>query len=141
MSFEYTVTGGDFTHAGYASSQVKKMLKQLGVDSTVIKRVVVCLYEAEVNIVAHAWNGIINVDLDTDTIFMKLTDKGPGIADIGQAMQKGFSTASPEVREMGFGAGMGLPNISANADIFNITSEPGVGTTLEITINLNSAAV
>ena len=141
MSFEYTVTGGDFTHAGYASSQVKKMLKQLGVDSTVIKRVVVCLYEAEVNIVAHAWDGIINVDLDTDAIFMKLTDKGPGIADIGQAMQKGFSTASPEVREMGFGAGMGLPNISANADIFNITSEPGVGTTLEITINLNSAAV
>lgn len=141
MSFEYRVTGGDFTHAGYASSQVKKMLKQLGVDSTVIKRVVVCMYEAEVNIVAHAWDGIINVDLDTDTIFMKLTDNGPGIADISQAMQKGFSTASPEVREMGFGAGMGLPNISANADIFEITSEPGVGTTLEITINLNSAAV
>lgn len=141
MSFEYRVTGGDFTHAGYASSQVKKMLKQLGVDSTVIKRVVVCLYEAEVNIVAHAWDGIINVDLDTDTIFMKLTDKGPGIPDIEQAMQKGYSTASPEVREMGFGAGMGLPNISANADKFNISSEPGVGTTLEITINLNSAAV
>jgi anti-sigma regulatory factor (Ser/Thr protein kinase) len=141
MSFEYRVTGGDFTHAGYASSQVKKMLKQLGVESTVIKRVVVCLYEAEVNIVAHAWDGIINIDLDTDTIFMKLTDNGPGIADINQAMQKGFSTASPEVREMGFGAGMGLPNISANADIFEITSEPGAGTTLEITINLNSAAV
>ncbi|MDX9902800.1 MAG: ATP-binding protein [Bacteroidales bacterium] len=141
MSFEYRVTGGDFTHAGYASSQVKKMLKQLGVESTVIKRVVVCLYEAEVNIVAHAWDGIINVDLDTDTIFMKLTDNGPGIADIGQAMQRGFSTASPEVREMGFGAGMGLPNISANADIFEIRSEPGVGTTLEITINLNSTAV
>jgi anti-sigma regulatory factor (Ser/Thr protein kinase) len=141
MSFEYRVTGGDFTHAGYASSQVKKMLKQLGVDSTVIKRVVVCLYEAEVNIVAHAWDGIINVELDTDTIFMKLTDNGPGIADIDQAMQKGFSTASPEVREMGFGAGMGLPNISANADIFVIGSEPGVGTTLQITINLNSIAV
>ncbi len=141
MSFEYRVTGGDFTHAGYASSQVKKMLKQLGVDSTVIKRVVVCLYEAEVNIVAHAWDGIINVELDTDTIFMKLTDNGPGIADIDQAMQKGFSTASPEVREMGFGAGMGLPNISANADIFVISSEPGVGTTLQITINLNSIAV
>jgi anti-sigma regulatory factor (Ser/Thr protein kinase) len=94
-----------------------------------------------VNIVAHAWDGIINVDLDTDTIFMRLTDNGPGIADIGQAMQRGFSTASPEVREMGFGAGMGLPNISANADIFEIRSEPGVGTTLEITINLNSTAV
>ena len=141
MSFEYKVTGGDFTHAGYASSQVKKMLKQLGVDSTVIKRVVVCLYEAEVNIVAHAWDGVINVELDTDNIFMKLTDNGPGIADIEQAMQKGFSTASPEVREMGFGAGMGLPNISANADEFIIKSEPGVGTTLEISINLNSAAV
>jgi anti-sigma regulatory factor (Ser/Thr protein kinase) len=140
MSFEYKVLGGDFTHAGYASSQVKKMLKQLGVDNGVIKRVVVCLYEAEVNIVAHAWDGIINIVLDADTVFMKLTDNGPGIADIEQAMQKGFSTASPEVREMGFGAGMGLPNISANADRFIITSEPGRGTTLEITINLNCTA-
>ncbi len=140
MSFEYKVLGGDFTHAGYASSQVKKMLKQLGVDNTVIKRVVVCLYEAEVNIVAHAWDGIISIILDADTVFMKLADNGPGIADIGQAMQKGFSTASPEVREMGFGAGMGLPNISANADRFLITSEPGRGTTLEITINLNGTA-
>jgi serine/threonine-protein kinase RsbT len=141
MSFEYKVQGGDFTHAGYASSQVKKMLKQLGVDSTVIKRVVVCLYEAEVNIVAHAYSGTISVNLDTDTISMRLADKGPGIADIEQAMQKGFSTASTEVREMGFGAGMGLPNISANADRFVITSEPGTGTTLEISINLNIAAV
>ena len=140
MSFEYKVTGGDFTRAGYASSQVKKMLKQLGVDNTVIKRVVVCLYEAEVNIVAHAWDGVISVDLNTDSIFLKLTDNGPGIANIEQAMQKGYSTASPEVREMGFGAGMGLPNISANADRFVIKSEPGVGTTLEITINLNGNA-
>ncbi len=140
MNFEYKVTGGDFTHAGYASSQVKKMLKQLGVDSTVIKRVVVCLYEAEVNIVAHAWDGVINIALDTDAVFMKLSDNGPGIADIDMAMQKGYSTASPEVREMGFGAGMGLPNISANADRFIIASEPGIGTTLEITINLNGTA-
>lgn len=140
MSFEYRVTGGDFTHAGYASSQVKKMLKQLGVDSAVIKRVVVCLYEAEVNIVAHAWDGIINIVLEADTIFMRLTDNGPGIPDIEQAMQKGFSTASPEVREMGFGAGMGLPNISANADRFVITSESGIGTNLEITINLSGTA-
>lgn len=141
MTFEYKVQGGDFTHAGYASSQVKKMLKQLGVDNTVIKRVVVCLYEAEVNIVAHAWDGIISIVLDTNSILMKLTDNGPGIADIEQAMQKGYSTASPEVREMGFGAGMGLPNISANADKFLITSQPGKGTSLEITINLNSIAV
>ncbi|MDX9773208.1 MAG: ATP-binding protein [Bacteroidales bacterium] len=141
MSFEYKVTGADFTHAGYASSQVKKMLKQLGVDSTIIKRVVVCLYEAEVNIVAHAYSGTIFVRLDPDMINLKLTDKGPGIKDISLAMQKGFSTASSEVREMGFGAGMGLPNISANADIFTITSEPGTGTTLDITINLNSTVV
>ena len=134
MSFEYRVTGGDFTHAGYASSQVKKMLKQLGVDSTVIKRVVVCLYEAEVNIVAHAWDGVISVELDTDNIFMKLTDNGPGIADIEQAMQKGYSTASPEVREMGFGAGMGLPNIKRNTDEMHLTSVPGKGTTLEMTV-------
>ena len=141
MTFEYKVQGGDFTHAGYASSQVKKMLKQLDVDNVVIKRVVVCLYEAEVNIVAHAWDGVISIVLETDTIFMKLTDNGPGIPNIEQAMQRGFSTASHEVREMGFGAGMGLPNISANADKFLITSEPGKGTTLEITINLNSTAV
>jgi len=139
MSFEYKVTGGDFTHAGYASSQVKKMLKQLGVDSTIIKRVVVCLYEAEVNIVAHAYDGTINVRLDPDIINLVLTDNGPGIKDIDLAMQKGYSTASPEVREMGFGAGMGLPNISVNADTFTIVSEPGKGTTLEIIINLNSS--
>jgi anti-sigma regulatory factor (Ser/Thr protein kinase) len=141
MSFEYKVEGGDFTHAGYASSQVKKMLKQLGVDSNIIKRVVVCLYEAEVNIVAHAWHGLILIDLTSEMINMRLTDQGPGIADISLAMQKGYSTASPEVREMGFGAGMGLPNISSNADTFDITSEPGVGTTLDISIFLiNNAA-
>jgi len=141
MNSEYKVTGGDFTHAGYASSQVKQMLKQLGVDSSIIKRVVVCLYEAEVNIVAHAYEGLISIALDTDKIFMKLTDRGPGIADISKAMTKGFSTASPQVREMGFGAGMGLPNIKANADSFVITSDQGVGTTLEITINLSNGGI
>ncbi len=141
MNFEYKVEGGDFTHAGYASSQVKKMLKQLGVDSTITKRVVVCLYEAEVNIVAHAYSGTIFVTLDADSVRMRLVDSGPGIPDIALAMQKGYSTASEEVREMGFGAGMGLPNISANADEFNIKSESGIGTTLEIIINLNGIAV
>lgn len=139
MSFEFKVEGGDFTHAGYASSQVKKMLKQLGVDSNIIKRVVVCLYEAEVNIVAHARSGVIYVALEADNINMRLVDSGPGIPDIPLAMQKGYSTASKEVREMGFGAGMGLPNISANADSFDISSVPSTGTTLDITINLNSA--
>jgi anti-sigma regulatory factor (Ser/Thr protein kinase) len=136
MQLSYKVESGDFTRAGFASSQVKKTLKQLNVDPSVIKRVVVALYEAEVNIVAHAYRGDITVDIDPEKIYMKLEDEGPGIPDIGQAMQRGFSTASPEVREMGFGAGMGLPNISENADSFNITSEVGRGTTLTITIGL-----
>jgi serine/threonine-protein kinase RsbT len=140
MSFEYKVEGGDFTRAGYASSQVKKMLKQLGVEAVIIKRVVVCLYEAEVNIVAHAYHGVIYISLSSDSINMRLVDEGPGIPDIPRAMQKGFSTASHEVREMGFGAGMGLPNIKDNADIFNINSEVGKGTVLEITINLTHKA-
>ncbi|MDY0254420.1 MAG: ATP-binding protein [Tenuifilaceae bacterium] len=137
MQFEYSVEGGDFTHAGYASSQVKKVLKQLNVDPKLIKRVVVCLYEAEVNVVAHAYSGKIFTDISTDRIYMKLEDKGPGIPDIQQAMQMGYSTASPEVREMGFGAGMGLPNIQNNADEFNISSVVNEGTVVEIVVYLN----
>jgi anti-sigma regulatory factor (Ser/Thr protein kinase) len=137
MQFEYTIQGGDFSHAGYASSQVKKVLKQLNVDPKLIKRVVVCLYEAEVNVVAHAYSGTIYVDIDTNRIRMRLEDKGPGIPDIDLAMQRGYSTASPEVREMGFGAGMGLPNIQSNADGFEIKSKVDVGTTVEIIVQLN----
>jgi len=137
MQFEYSIEGGDFTHAGYASSQVKKVLKQLNVDPKLIKRVVVCLYEAEVNVVAHAYSGKIYTDISTDRICMKLEDKGPGIPDIQQAMQMGYSTASPEVREMGFGAGMGLPNIQNNADEFNISSVVNEGTVVEIVVYLN----
>lgn len=137
MHFEYTIEGGDFTHAGYASSQVKKVLKQLNVDPKLVKRVVVCLYEAEVNIVAHAYSGIIYTDIDTERIVMRLVDKGPGIPDIPLAMQKGYSTASPEVREMGFGAGMGLPNIQNNADELKINSVVNEGTTVEIVVYFN----
>lgn len=138
MKLDYKVEGGDFARAGWASSQVKKVLKQLNVDQNVIKRVVVALYEAEVNIVAHAYRGVITVNIDAEKIKMKLEDEGPGIPDISLAMQRGFSTASPQVREMGFGAGMGLPNIDTNADIFDIKTDIGVGTTLEITINLKA---
>jgi len=136
MHFEYKVDGGDFTRAGYASSQVKRSLKQLNVDPKVIKRVVVALYEGEVNIVAHAYSGIIQIYIDTERIRMILSDKGPGIANIEQAMQMGYSTATPEVREMGFGAGMGLPNIKKNSDEFKIESEVGVGTKLEIVVHI-----
>ncbi|MBQ9434785.1 MAG: ATP-binding protein [Bacteroidales bacterium] len=135
MVFEYPVQGGDFTNAGTVSSKVKKMMRQLGVDAGVIKRTIVALYEAEVNIVAHAYKGVITVQLDSDKIYIKLDDEGPGIPDINQAMQRGYSTASPEVREMGFGAGMGLPNIKANSDVLEVHSVVGKGTTVEITNN------
>jgi serine/threonine-protein kinase RsbT len=134
MQLEYKVEGGDFSRAGYASSQIKKTLKHLNVDSAVIKRVVVALYEAEVNIVAHAYRGVIYASIDGTGIKLKLVDEGPGIADLDMAMKRGFSTASREVREMGFGAGMGLPNISDNADSFTIDTIVGKGTTLNIEI-------
>ena len=134
MNFEYQVEAGDFTNAGYASSQVKKALKQLNVDSTVIKRVVVALYEAEVNIVAHAYKGTIFVTIDNEKIAIKLKDEGPGIPDIDLAMTAGYSTASAKVREMGFGAGMGLPNIKNNADHLSVKSEVGVGTEVDIMV-------
>jgi serine/threonine-protein kinase RsbT len=132
MQFEYIIEGGNFSKAGTASSLFKKVLKQLNVDPKLIKRTVVALYEAEVNIVAHAYNGVIKIDIDTDRIYINLTDEGPGIPDIELAMQKGYSTATPAVREMGFGAGMGLSNIKANADSLRIQSEVGKGTTVEI---------
>ena len=138
MHFEFNVEGGNFSKAGTASSQLKKILKQLNVGPKVIKRVVVALYEAEVNIVAHAFNGIIYIDIDTEKIEIKLIDEGPGIADIELAMQQGYSTASPEVREMGFGAGMGLPNIKNNTDELKVTSEVGKGTTVEMITYLSS---
>jgi anti-sigma regulatory factor (Ser/Thr protein kinase) len=132
MHFEYLVEGGNFSKAGFPSSQVKKTLKQLNVDGSVIKRTVVALYEAEVNIVAHAYSGVILVAIDTEKIRITLTDEGPGIPDIKKAMEVGYSTATPAVREMGFGAGMGLSNMNSNADSLNITSEVGRGTKVEI---------
>ena len=137
MNFKYHIEGGDFTHAGSASSQVKKMLKQLNVDPGIIKRIVVALYEAEVNIVAHAYRGDIEIDIETDKVFIKLVDQGPGIKDINLAMQEGYSTASQMVRDMGFGAGLGLPNMKKNSDVLNVQSEVGKGTCVEITTFLN----
>lgn len=137
MHFEYVVEGGNFSRAGYASSEIKKILKQLNVDLGIIKRTVVASYEAEVNVVAHAFGGTIYVDIDTEKIIIRLEDQGPGIPDIEQAMKEGFSTASSQVREMGFGAGMGLPNMKKNADILNVESTVGKGTTVEITLFFN----
>ncbi len=135
MHQEYTVIEGDFVNAGKASSSVKKTLKQLNVNPQIVKRVVVALYEAEVNAIAHAYGGTVSVDIDPDKIRMVVADKGPGIPDIAWAMEEGHSTARPEVRDMGFGAGMGLPNMQKNVDKLNVTSEVGVGTTVEMEVN------
>jgi len=139
MQFEYAIEDGNFTKAGDASSSFKKILKQLNVDPQIIKRIVVSMYEGEVNIVAHANGGKVICNVDTSRVNIKLIDKGPGIPDIAKAMQAGYSTASAKVREMGFGAGMGLQNIKNNSDELNIKSEVGVGTTLEIIVNLPKA--
>jgi serine/threonine-protein kinase RsbT len=132
MEFRYEIEGGNFSRAGHASSAVKKILKQLNVDNRVIKRVVVALYEGEVNVVAHADKGSMLVDIDEQRIKIRIEDSGPGIPDIELAMQAGFSTASAAVREMGFGAGMGLPNMKKNTDQMSVTSEVGKGTQVEM---------
>ena len=135
MHFEYTIIEGDFVNAGAASSSVKKTLKQLNLSPTVIKRVVVARYEAEVNAIAHAYGGTIYVDIDSERILMKVADRGPGIPDLELAMQEGYSTARPEVRDMGFGAGMGLPNIKKNVDKLFVHTKVGEGTTVEMEVN------
>jgi anti-sigma regulatory factor (Ser/Thr protein kinase) len=136
MVLQFHIDGGDFVNAGKASSSVKAVLKQLDVPAARIKRTVVALYEAEVNVAAHAHRGDIEASVEEDRITVVVKDSGPGIPDIKKAMQEGFSTASKEVREMGFGAGMGLPNIRKNSDDMHIDSVPGEGTTLTFTNTL-----
>lgn len=133
MTFEYEIEGGDFAKAGLASSAVKKMLKQLNISPAIIKRIAVAMYEAEVNIVAHAFKGTMKVDIDGERVLLRFEDEGPGIENIDQAMEEGYSTASESVRQMGFGAGMGLPNIKRNVDEMKIDSIPNKGTTVELT--------
>jgi anti-sigma regulatory factor (Ser/Thr protein kinase) len=139
VRLRYEIEGGNFNRAGNASSQVKKVLKQLNIDQRLIKKIVVALYEAEVNIVAHAFEGSMEIEISPEKIDMIMRDKGPGIPDIDKAMTEGFSTASQKVREMGFGAGMGLPNIKRNTDNLEIETVVGVGTTLKMTKFLNNA--
>ena len=137
MHLEYQVFEADFVNAGAASSAIKKTLKQLNVNPQIVKRVVVALYEAEVNAIAHAYGGMIYADIEADKIIVKVVDKGPGIPDIEWAMKEGNSTASPEVRNMGFGAGMGLPNIQKNVDRLDVQSTVGVGTTVEMEVRFS----
>lgn len=133
IKLEFPIEGGDFVRAGQASSQLKKVLNQLNLDPSLVRRIAVSSYEAEVNVVAHAYRGLMKAAISPLRVLVMVEDEGPGIADIEKAMQEGYSTASPQVREMGFGAGMGLSNISKNADQFLIRSEVNKGTVLEIT--------
>jgi serine/threonine-protein kinase RsbT len=132
MQFRHKIAGGDFSKAGNVASSVKKVLRQLNIDGSVSKKTVVALYEGEINVVAHAYSGIIEINIDEEKIKITITDEGPGIIDIEKAMVEGYSTASPQVREMGFGAGMGLANMKRNSDVMKITSEPGKGTFVEL---------
>ena len=128
----YPVKAGDMTAAGDVSARIKRQMKQLGIDASVMRRVSVCTYEAEINLVIHSLGGEITFEIAPGKILVHATDVGPVIADIAKAMTEGFSTASNEVRTMGFGAGMGLPNMKRNADAFFITSQPGVGTDIRM---------
>lgn len=136
LLFTFDVDGDDFTSAGQASSQVKRNLRQLGIAPDIIKRVSIAMYEGEINMVIHAGGGVANVAVTEEHIEIVLKDHGPGIKDIEQAMQEGFSTAPDDVRSLGFGAGMGLPNMKRYTDYMNIESEIGVGTTITMRVNL-----
>lgn len=132
----FTVPGDDFTRAGEASSAVKRALKQLGLNSDVIRRVAIAMYEGEINMVIHANGGEIVVEIDSDDVQMILTDHGPGIQDIALAMREGYSTAPDEVRNLGFGAGMGLPNMKKYTDEMTIDSIVGQGTTVRMVVRV-----
>ncbi|MDR2599208.1 MAG: ATP-binding protein [Oscillospiraceae bacterium] len=138
LTQKYVVGADDFAAAGAASAAVKKTLKQLNFPVDFIRRASIAMYEGEINMVIHGGGGVASVEIYEDCVKIILTDKGPGIPDIEQAMQEGYSTATDSIRELGFGAGMGLPNIKKQSDDFEITSEVDKGTTLIITINSNS---
>jgi len=136
MSNAYDVRAGEFQTAGDASASIKRKLKQIGIDSTVLRRIAVASYEAELNLIIHSHGGQLMLEMTPDTIVLTSADVGPGIADISKAMQEGFSTASEEARDLGFGAGMGLPNMKRNADEFSIESEFGKGTRIQMGFKL-----
>ena len=136
VTFHFDVDGEDFSSAGEASVLVKKKLRQLGVPADVIRKVSIAMYEGEINMVIHASGGDITVDITPDKIIMELKDVGPGIKDIEKAMQAGYSTAPDNVRSLGFGAGMGLPNMKKYSDTMEIQTVLGQGTTVTMTVNM-----
>ena len=136
LIFRFDVSGNDFTSAGQASVQVKKNLRQLGFNPEIIRRVSIAMYEGEINMVIHAGGGTAEVSVCEKYIEIILDDSGPGIKDIEQAMQAGYSTAPDTIRSLGFGAGMGLPNMKKNTDSMEIISEVGKGTRIVMKVNL-----
>lgn len=136
VALHFNVDGEDFTSAGQASVQVKKSLRQLGIDSEIIRKVSIAMYECEINMVIHAGGGEAHVLIYEDRIEIKLDDHGPGIANIEMAMQEGWSTAPDNIRSLGFGAGMGLPNMKRYTDDMKIDSVVGEGTHIVMTVNL-----
>jgi serine/threonine-protein kinase RsbT len=135
----YYVRGRDFDKAGETAAQIKQILRELGIDPSLIHRAVIIAFEAEMNVVMYASEGLVTLVLTDEDIRLKVADKGPGIEDIEMALTEGFSTATDEMREMGFGFGMGLPNIRKNSDDFRLESEVGVGTILSAMIRLDSS--
>ena len=135
---KYSVPGDDFTRAGEASSAVKKALKKLGVAPDVIRKVAIAMYEGGINMVIHADGGEITVEITPEYVNMVLADTGPGIADIDLAMKEGYSTAPDNVRSLGFGAGMGLPNMKKYTDEMKVESQVGVGTTVTMRVYVQS---
>ena len=134
MKLHYEVDGNDFTRAGETSSKVKKTLNQLGFSPDVVRKVAIAMYEGEINMVIHADGGTIDVEISPERIEIVIKDVGPGIADIEKAMQKGYSTAGQNVRELGFGAGMGIPNMQKYSDQMDIETVVGKGTTVRLVI-------
>ena len=135
LVFRFDVNGEDFTSAGQASVQVKRNLRQIGIDPETIRRVSIAMYEGEINMVVHAGGGVAEVSVYDEYIEIVLDDHGPGIADISKAMQEGYSTATDSIRSLGFGAGMGLPNMKKNTDHLDIHSTVGVGTKIVMRVN------
>ena len=138
IHLQYNVDGDDLTLAGEASSDVRRVLRQLGFDAETIRRAAICMYEGEINMVIHAYGGVIDVYIDPDSIEIIMADTGPGIADIEKAWQEGYTTASQTARDLGFGAGMGLPNMKRYSDFIDIETELGKGTTVKMIIKINS---
>ncbi len=136
LNFHYIVDGENFVSAGQASAQVKKNLRHLGVAPEIIRRVSIAMYEGEINMIIHAGGGTADIDVFEDKIVIVLKDHGPGIPDVGLAMQEGYSTATDNVRSLGFGAGMGLPNMKRYTDDMRIDTIVGQGTTITMCVML-----